>query len=203
MTNISHCQKTFYRKECLDERQGQSAFFQTPSVPTFQEYKQKDLPITSTAVCETRMARRSTRVSTRMSLHRAMFNKFSPEIRSHSDVTTCINESDHPLLMSNVSIMQANATVIKANSDSLILDSSSTSTNCEITEDLLKQNIDTVSRDKQNSKPEKTNRRRSTRLESLKATQRNHILLQNQSPVSTTTKKRRSYSTRNVSCRFC
>ena len=54
----------------------------------------------SIAVCETRMTRRSTRVSTRMSLHRAMFNKLSPEIRSHPDVTTCMNESDHPSLTS-------------------------------------------------------------------------------------------------------
>lgn len=200
MTYVSHSQENRNIKECLDERQALNAFIQTPSVQPCQEYTEKDLPITSTAVREIRMARRSTRLATRMSLHKAMFSNLSPEIRPHPEVTTCMNESGHPSFMGDVTVVQANTTVIESSVHNSF--SSGTSLKYETDEVLVKQDINTVNRDEQNSKPGKNYRRRSSRLEALNATQKNQVILQDQSPFSSTAKKRRSYSTKNVSRKF-
>ncbi|XP_063844292.1 kinesin-like protein KIF21A isoform X1 [Scylla paramamosain] len=223
-------EKTCYINESLNETQVQrtylhetqvhSTHLQTPSVPTCQEYKAEGLPITSTAVCETRRARRSTRLATRMSLHKALLNKLSPETKSHAEATTCMNESGCHSFMGDVTVLQANATVIRANNDS-DCDSFFTSKKCETTQIFLEQNLSTVNRCEQNltpektyrrrssrvealgatqnSVPEKTYRRRSSRVEAIKATQRNQQILEDNSPFSSGTKRRRSCNTKNVS----
>lgn len=196
----SHSQVNRNMKECLDDKQALSTFIETPSVQTCQD----DLPITSTAVRETRVARRSTRLATRMSLHKAMFSKLSPEMGTHPQAATSINETGHSSFVGDVTVVQANATVIQTYNDLSVLNSFSSDTSLKYKTDEvpLKQNITKVNRNEQNSKPEKNYRRRSSRVEALKATQKNQMIFQDQSPFSSTTKKRRSYSTKNVSCKF-
>lgn len=195
----SHPQLTGNIKKCLDNGQALSTFIETPSVQTCQE----DLPITSTAVREIRAARRSTRLATRMSLHKAMFSKLSPEMGPHPQVAASMNQTDHSSIVGDVTVIQANATVIQANNELSLFDSFSSGTNLnnKTDEASLKQNIATVNRDEENSKPVKNYRRRSSRVEALKATQKNQMIFQDQSPLSST-RKRRSYSTKNVSCKF-
>lgn len=191
MTDLSHLQETDYlsKKKDMDERQ----LFKTPFVKHNQQIMKRALPVTSTAVCNTRMVRRSTRLSTRRSLHSALMSKISPKITHDSEQS----------FMADVSIMETNVTAIEANIDSSRLDTFSKATDKTYDSDEIAmiQHEITVNQNDQNTKPEKAHRRKSTRIEAIKATQKNFMILQGQSPLPNTTKKR-PCKKGNVSCKF-
>lgn len=203
MTNLSHLQETYYTNE--------KQVFETPFVKFSQENMKKNLPVTSTALCNTRMVRRSTRLSTQRSRCSPLINRFSPKISHDSEDS----------IMTDVSVLEANVTAIEANVESSRLDVFSKGINVTTIGanidssrlDLFSKGINekvetsgvtvlhhynTVIQNDQDTKTEKTHRRKSTRLEAIKASQKNYMIFQQQSPLSNTPKKR-SYKKGNAS----
>lgn len=188
MTNLSHLQGI----QCVKEKQDlENEVFETPSLKHNQENMKRNLPVTSTAVCNTRMVRRSARLSTRRSLHSTLIKRLSPR--------TC-HESEESF-MTDVSIMEANVTAIEANVDSPKLGTFSRGTNKTFENKMvITRHYNTASQNDQSTKPEETHRQKSTRLEAMKGT-KNSIIFGGQSPLSNTGTKR-CYEKGNVLCKF-
>lgn len=184
-TNLLHLEESDHTKE--------KQIFETPSLKNSQENMKTNLPITSTAVCNTRMVRRSTRHSTYRSLCSSEMSKLSPKI----------NPDLEDSFQNDISVMEANVTAIEANVDSSMLNafSKGTKKKVEVNEMTMIHHHNAAIENDQNRKTETSSRRKSTRLEAIKASQKNYLIFQGQSPLSDTTKKR-PCKNGNVSCKY-
>ncbi|XP_063606176.1 uncharacterized protein LOC134781088 [Penaeus indicus] len=166
----------------------------------------KQLPITSTAFVDARAVRRSTRLSTRQSIHKSLFPKIendtSPSFfelsdksttRSDFDIshstTAVFNDGSSPTLKSREVDMKASDETDNKENVTLLKEES------QLKNDGQRLDI-TLSSPLQIDKILKKNTnhgvRRSSRFAAIKATQRNFEIYKGQSPLSNMCKSRRS-----------
>nr|XP_027209048.1 kinesin-like protein Klp68D [Penaeus vannamei] len=217
VTNVYQLSDTM----CLKKEDDLSFMAQKP-VPQKQDPSDMDidydlvkkLPITSTAFVDARAVRRSTRLSTRQSIHKSLFPKIDQDTSSSffklndrsttrsdfdlsHDTTAVFNDGSYPTLksrevdlkLSDQADSKENVTVISTGTPTFLKEES------QLKSDGDRMNI-TLSSPLQIDKILKRNTnhdvRRSSRFAAIKATQRNFEIYKGQSPLSNLCKSRRS-----------
>lgn len=170
----------------------------------------KNLPITSTAFVDARAVRRSTRLSTRQSIHKSLFPKIDSDTSSSffklsdrsdfdlsHDTTAFFNDGSSPTLKSRKVDLKASDEADKKENMTLISVGSKTflKEESQLKRDGQKLDITLSSPlqiDKILKKDANYGVRRSSRFAAIKATQRNFEIYKGQSPLSNMCKSRRS-----------
>lgn len=170
----------------------------------------KNLPITSTAFVDARAVRRSTRLSTRQSIHKSLFPKIDSDTSSSffklsdrsdfdlsHDTTAFFNDGSSPTLKSRKVDLKASDEADKKENMTLISVGSKTflKEESQLKRDGQKLDITLSSPlqiDKILKKDTNYGVRRSSRFAAIKATQRNFEIYKGQSPLSNMCKRRRS-----------
>ncbi|XP_042881011.1 kinesin-like protein FLA10 [Penaeus japonicus] len=174
----------------------------------------RNLPITSTAFVDTRAVRRSTRLSTRQSIHKSLFPKIDKEVLTSSfqlsernmtrndfdlshDTTAIFNNGSSPTLKSREADVKVseeadnkeNVTLTGLRSPTFLKEESQVESYSQPMNITLSSPLQI---DRILKKDTNQGVRRSSRFAAIKATQRNFEIYKGQSPLSNMCKSRRS-----------